>query len=433
MADTTTRRQFLRQTAVTATALSAALPARGGYQPSAPSGLRLGLIGCGGRGAGAVASALRVDPEARLIAVADAFEDRIAPRLRALVRQFGDRAAVPPERRFSGFDGYRGVLDSKVDVVILAAPPHFRPQHIRAALEAGVHVFAEKPMAVDAPGYRSLLASAELAEQKNLCLVSGFELRFSPAAQEAISLIREGAIGDVLTAQGTYNIGYLWHRGRRPGWTEMEYQMRNWYYFTWLSGDHLVEQTVHLIDLLCWVAGDVPPTRAWGYGGRAQRTDPKWGDIFDHHAVVYDFEGGMRGYAFTRQQMNCYNEVSFRVIGSKGRVDLVKWGGFRFSGAVERELPVPKEHPELRAFREMFAAVKGGSSINHGRLFALSTMAAILGRMATHSGQLIHWQDAVRSERKLAPDRYVWDADPPVLPRSDGSYPHAVPGFTSVL
>ena len=141
----------------------------------------------------------------------------------------------------------------------------------------------------------------------------------------------------------------------------------------------------------------------------------------------------MRGYAFTRQQMNCYNEVSFRVIGSKGRVDLVKWGGFRFSGAVERELPVPKEHPELRTFREMFAAVKAGTSINHGRLFALSTMAAILGRMATHSGQLIQWQDAVRSERKLAPDRYAWDADPPVLPRSDGSYPHAVPGFTSVL
>lgn len=433
MASTATRRQFLRDGARAATVLSMALPARGGYHSSGTGGLRLGLIGCGGRGAGAVASALRVDPTAQLVAVADAFQDRIPPRLRALERQFGNRASVPPERRFSGFEGYRGVLDSDVDVVILAAPPHFRPRHIRAALEAGVHVFAEKPMAVDAPGYRSLLDSARLADQKNLCLVSGFELRFSPAAQEAIARLHDGAIGQILTAQGTYNIGYLWHRGRRPGWTEMEHQMRNWYYFTWLSGDHIVEQTVHLVDLLCWVAGDKPPVQAWGYGGRAQRTAPKWGDIFDHHAVVYDFADGLRGYAFTRQQLNCYNEVSFRVIGSKGRLDLVKWGGFRFSGAIDRELPVPKEHPELITFREMFAAVRGGTSINHGRLFALSTMAAILGRMATHSGKLIRWEDAIRSDRKLAPERYAWDADPPVKPRPDGSYPHAVPGFTDVL
>ena len=428
-----TRRQFLRHAAATGTTLSLALPATGGYHAAGSDALKIGLIGCGGRGAGAVASALRVDPTARLVAVADAFADRIEPRLRALERQFGERAAVARNRRFAGFDAYRGVLDSGVDLVILAAPPHFRPAHVRAALEAGVHVFAEKPMAVDAPGYRSLLESAELADRKGLCLVSGFELRFSPAAQEAFGMVREGAIGELLSAQGTYNIGYLWHRGRRPQWTEMEYQMRNWYYFTWLSGDHLVEQTVHLVDLLCWVAGDRPPRQAWGYGGRAQRTDPKWGDIFDHHAVVYDFDPPLRGYAFTRQQMNCYNEVSFRVSGSKGRLELVKWGGFRFSGAVTRELPVPREHPELRTFRQMFQAIRAGTVINDGRRFALSTMVAIMGRMATHSGQLVRWEDAVRSSLKLAPERYAWDAAPPVLPRPDGSYPHPVPGFTRAV
>jgi len=395
--------------------------------------IRLGLIGCGGRGAGAVASALRADPNVQLTAVADAFADRIGARLNALKQQFGERADVPRSRHFAGFDAYEKVLDSGVDLVILASPPHFRPIHLRAAIEAGVHVFAEKPMAVDAPGYRSLLETSALANKKGLCVASGFELRYSPPVRQAMEMIHDGAIGDVRAVFATYNIGYLWHRGRRPEWTEMEYQVRNWYYFTWLSGDHIVEQCVHLIDLMTWVAGDRPPATAWGYGGRAQRTEPKWGDIFDHHAVVYDFPNGLRASVMTRQQLNCFNQVSFRIVGAKGDAELIRWGGFRFRGAITRELRTPSEHPELSTFRRLFQAIRSGTMFNEIPQFALSTMVAIMGRMATHSGQLVDWPTATESQLRLAPNRYAWDADPPVLPRTDGSYPHAIPGFTQAF
>lgn len=423
---TPTRRTALKQAALLAVPFI--MPSR----PPKKSGetIHLGLIGCGGRGAGAVASALRTDPQVRLVAAADAFADRIDPRLDALARQFGERATVPRARRFAGFDAYEKLLDSGVDLVILAEPPHFRPIHLNAAVKAGVHVFAEKPMAVDAPGYRSLLDSGEEAARKGLCIASGFELRYADSVRRAMKMIHEGAIGTPKAIYAAYNIGYLWHRGRRPEWTEMEYQVRNWYYFTWLSGDHIVEQCVHLIDLMTWAAGDRAPDRAWGYGGRAQRVEPKWGDIFDHHAVLYEYADGLRATVMTRQQLNCYNEVSFRISGTKGDAELIRWGGVRFSGSTSLELPAPQEHPEIATFRRLFHAIRTGEPFNETEQFALSTMVAIMGRMATHSGQLVTWEQASQSELRLAPRRYAWDAQPPVLPRSDGSYPHAIPGFT---
>ena len=288
-----TRREFLASSAAVAGAGVAGSLAISRSAHAAGSGvLKIGLVGCGGRGTGAVASALTVNPNAKLTAMADAFGDRMERPRRTLERRFGDQAAVDEDHCFSGFDCHEKLIESGVDVVILGEPPHFRPQHIEACVDAGVHVFAEKPMAVDVPGVRRVLAAGEKAREKNISFVSGFETRYGDTAREAVKRVRDGAIGDIVAIQGTYNTGFLWHRGRQPEWTEMEFQMRNWYYFTWLSGDHIVEQHVHFMDVVGWIMQEQPPVDAWGYGGRQVRTDPRFGDIFDHHAVVFEYPGG---------------------------------------------------------------------------------------------------------------------------------------------
>ncbi len=401
--------------------------------------LKIGLIGCGGRGGGAAANALQADPNTKLVAMADAFGDRINVTRKALKAKqaIGGRVAVDDDHCFAGFDGHRKLIESGVDVAILAEPPHFRPMHIEACVEGGVHLMAEKPMAVDAPGVRRVLAAGQKARQKNLSFVSGFESRYSSELREAVARVHDGAIGDIVALRGTYNVGFLWHRGRRPEWTEMQFQMRNWYYFTWLSGDHIVEQHVHFMDRASWIMQDQPPLSAWGFGGRSVRTDSKWGDIFDHHAVQFEYAGGVPMYTFTRQQSGCYNEVSDLVMGTKGRLVKGPYGGRRSGLRIEGEVnwsPQGKSgNSEVSCFEEMFAGIRAGRPINDGATMGQSTMVAILGRMATHSGQKVTWDEAIKSDRVLAPKSYAWDADPPVLPRPDGSYPHPIPGATEVL
>jgi predicted dehydrogenase len=382
-----------------------------------------------------VVSALSVAPDAKLTAMSDAFRDRIEGARDRLKARVGEQVAVDDDHCFSGFDGHRRLLESGVDVAILAEPPHFRPIHAEACVEAGVHAFLEKPMAVDAPGVRRILAAGEKARQKKLSFVSGFETRYSNAAREAVRRVHEGAIGDVVTLQMTYNTGPLWHRGRDADWSEMQFQMRNWYYFTWLSGDHIVEQHVHLADFTGWVMREQPPLHAWGYGGRQVRVDAKFGDIFDHHAVVYEYPGGARLYAFCRQQGNCYNETSKLVLGTKGRLRPGRGGrgAYVIEGDTNWTAPKDPGHPELTTFREMFAAIRSGEPINDSVAMARSTMLAILGRMATHSGKKITWDEALQSDRVLAPASYEWNADPPVLPGPDGKYPQPIPGKTKVL
>jgi predicted dehydrogenase len=427
-----TRREFLATS--TAAAAATGLAVGRGAHAAGSDALKVGLIGCGGRGAGAVASALTVDPSARLTAMADAFDDRMETSRSALKKKLGDQIAVADDHCFSGFDGHEKLLASGVDLAILAEPPHFRPRHIEACIDAGVHVFAEKPMAVDAPGVRRVLAAGEKARQKNLSFISGFETRYSPAAREAVARVHDGAIGELVAIQGHYNVGFLWHRGRQPDWTEMEYQMRNWYYFTWLSGDHIVEQHVHFMDLMSWLMQEQRPEDAWGYGGRSVRTEPKWGDIFDHHAVVFQYPGNVRAYTFTRQQTGCWNEVSFVIMGTKGRLLSDRgWGGYAIEGETNWRAEKSTTHPEITCFEEAISALRAGKPINDCQTMAGSTMVAILGRMATHSGQLVTWDAAANSSRVLAPARYAWDADPPVLPNPDGSYPHPIPGATEVL
>jgi len=425
------RRQFLRSSAAAAslTALTAGIGTK--VYAAGTDQMKIGLIGCGGRGLGAVVSALTVNREAKLTAMAEAFGDRLQRGRQNLRQRMGDQIAVDDDHCFTGFDGYRKLLRSGVDVAILASPPHFRPIHAEACIDAGVHVFAEKPMAVDAPGVRRILAAGEKARQKNLSFVSGFETRYCDNAREAMKRLHGGAIGKILSIEGIYNIGHLWHRGRQPDWTEMQFQMRNWYYFTWLSGDHIVEQHVHQMDLTGWVMQEEPPLHAWGMGGRQVRTEPKWGDIFDHHAVVYEYADGARLYAFCRQQPNCYGKVSFRVQGSQGR--MTGWGRYIIEGQASWDSGRQRAHPEINTFQEMFAAMRAGKPINDSAAMARSTMLAILGRMATHSGQLIKWDEAFASKKVLAPERYAWDATPPVVPGPDGKYPIPIPGVTKVL
>lgn len=427
------RRQFLGRTAGAAVVGSLAL-ARSAHAAGSDA-IRIGLVGCGGRGSGAVVSALNVNPAAKLTAMADAFSDRIELARASLRRRLGDRAEVADSHCYAGFDAYKQLLASGVDMVILAEAPHFRPQHLQACVDAGVHVFSEKPMAVDAPGVRRVLAAGEKARAQNTSFVSGFETRYGDTAREAIQRLRDGAIGDVVTIEGRYNTGFLWHRGHEPEWTEMEYQMRNWYYFTWLSGDHNVEQHVHFMDVVGWIMNEQPPKTAWGYGGRSVRTESKWGNIFDHHAVVYEYEGGPQVYALTRQQTGCYNEVSYMVTGTKGRLTKGRngWGSFRIEGETNWEGDKPKEHPELNTFREMFAGMAEGRPINDSLSMARSTMLAVMGRMATYSGQLVTWDECYNSDLVLAPARYAWDAEPPAVPDENGVYPHAIPGQTKAL
>jgi predicted dehydrogenase len=372
---------------------------------------------------------LRIEPAAELVAMADAFVDRTTGRRDALRAQLGERIAVDDDHCFGGLDAYQQLLDSGVDVAILAEAPHFRPIHLAACVDAGVHVFAEKPMAVDAPGVRKVLEAGQQAKRKNLSFVSGFETRYSPSSREVVKRIQDGMIGDITTIHTTYNTGPLWHRGRKPEWTEMEFQLRNWYYFTWLSGDHLVEQHVHYNDLVCWIMGERPPLHAWGYGGRAERTQSKYGDIFDHHAVVYDYADGVRYFAFTRQQRGCYNENSKVVFGTKGK--MVSQRGWSMQDADGNKLWEPDQdprHPELNCFEEMFAAMRAGTPINNSLTMAHSTMNAILGRMATHSGKLVSWDQAISSDVLLAPKEYTMDAQPPVVPDANGNYPVPIPG-----
>jgi predicted dehydrogenase len=397
--------------------------------------IRIGLVGCGGRGSGAVVSALSVNPNAKLTAMAEAFDDRLQIARKSLKRRGKDQVAVDDDHCFTGFDGYKRLLESGVDVAILAAAPHFRPIHAQACVDAGVHVFAEKPMAVDTPGVHRILAAGREARRKNLSFVSGFETRYGDNSREAVKRLHAGAVGKILSMEGTFCTGHLWHRGRESDWTEMEYQMRNWYYFTWLSGDHIVEQHVHFMDLVGWIMHEQPPLHAWGLGGRQVRVGPKYGDIFDHHAVIYEYADGTRVYAFSRQQPKCFNDVSYMVQGTKGRMTKGSgaWGRFIIEAEQTWDSGKKREHSELNTFREMFAGMRSGKPINDSVAMARSTMLAILGRMATHSGQKVTWEEAFRSKKVLAPKRYAWDATPPVLPGPGGKYPHPMPGQTSVL
>lgn len=389
--------------------------------------LRVGLIGCGGRGSGAASQALRADKNVRLVALGDVFEDRLQMSLKSLqtLEDIRDKIDVPKERQFVGFDAYRQVIDSGVDVVLLATPPHFRPLHLKAAIDAGKHVFAEKPIAVDAPGVRSVLETCRQAKEKRLSVVSGLCLRYSKGIGETIARIHDGQIGEVRALQANDYRGPIWVKPRQPDWTDMHWQMRNWYYFTWLSGDFNVEQHVHFLDVCAWVMQDKYPTSALGLGGRQVRTGPEYGNIYDHFSITYTYDGGVPLLSNTRQMANCKGELSAFVVGSSGTALISeRKNGLVIDGPKGRWVYRSQEPEDAYQTEHdaLFASIRRGEPINNGDYMCRSTLLAIQGRMSAYTGQQISWNDALNSTEVLSPPKYEWGplATPPV----------AIPGVT---
>ncbi len=388
--------------------------------PAPSDTLRIGLIGCGNRGSGAALNALKADKNVKLVAVGDAFEDRLTTTIERLQKneELTGKVDVPAERRFVGFDAYKSVLDAGVDVVLLATPPHFRPLHIKAAVDAGKHVFAEKPVAVDAPGVRAVLAAAQEAKAKNLAMCSGLCLRYDQKHRETVNRLHGGMIGDVQMVQTTDFRGPIWVKPRKPEWTDMEWQMRNWYYFTWLSGDFNVEQHVHILDTCAWIMKGEYPIRAHGVGGRQVRSAPEFGQIYDHHTVVYEYADGRRVTSLNRQMAGCHNETTIHVAGTKGMALIAGKNASITVGKKKWEAPEAEDANMYQAEHDdLFASIRKGKPINHGDYMAKSTLMGIMGRMATYTGQAITWDKAMASTEDLSPPTYDWTAKlmvPPV-------------------
>jgi len=425
-----TRRDFLKTGATAAGgALAATLPLGSCVHAAGSDVLRVGLIGCGSRGTGAATQALKVDQNVQLVAMGDAFSDRLEKSLDTLKQDthVADKVDVKPDRRFVGFDAYQHVLASGVDVVLLCTPPHFRPAHLKAAVEAGKHIFAEKPVAVDAPGVRSVLASCELAKKKNLCLVSGLCLRYDLGFRETVRRLHEGAVGDIRVLQANDLRGSNWGKPRQPEWSDMQWQMRNWYNFTWLSGDFNVEQHVHFLDVCAWVMKDQYPIRAVGMGGRQVRSGPEFGHIYDHFAVVYEYANGTKLFSNCRQQPGCAKDMSAHVMGTKGRAELSEHRkGLAIRTSSDWYYTGPTNDMYQTEHDELFASIRSGKPIHNGDYMTKSTLLAIMGRMAAYTGQQITWDMALNSKEDLSPPAYDWNiklATPPV----------AMPGKTTFL
>ncbi len=403
----TTRRRFLA--ASTAAAALAPHIALGQNTPTANAILRIGLVGCGGRGTGAATQALKADRNVRLVAMADVFRDRLDASLNRLRdnRDIVDKIDVADARKFAGFDAYQRLIDCGVDVVLLCTPPGFRPLHMQAAVTANKHIFAEKPIAVDAPGVRRVERICEEARRKSLSVVSGLCLRFSNHYKEMMRRLHAGAIGAIVALQANDLRGRIWMFPRQPDWTDMEWQMRNWYYFTWLSGDFNVEQHVHNLDVCAWAMRGQYPVKAVALGGRQVRTGPEFGHIYDHFSVVYEYESGLKLFSNCRQQERCAGDMTVHAMGSQGRAEIS-----------ERRMVITGPNNWLEQGRdndfyqtehdELFASIRAGRPINNGAYMCKSTLMAILGRMAAYTGRVITWDQAYNSREDLSPPRYEW-------------------------
>ncbi len=399
--------------------------------------LKVGLIGCGGRGTGAAGQALQADKNVKLVAMADAFEDRLKDSLTSLLKKksVAAKVDVKPDAKFVGFDGYKHVIE-RCDVVLLCTPPQFRPLHLKAAVDAGKHVFAEKPVAVDSPGVRSVLESCAQAKKKGLSVVSGLCLRYDDGFKQTVSRIHDGAIGEIVTLFANDYRGGRWEKRRQPDWSDMTYHMRNWYNFTWLSGDFNVEQHVHFLDVCAWVMGNTYPTKVIGMGGRAVLKGPEYGNIYDHFSVVYEYANGARLVSNTRQHPRTKGDMSARAIGTKGnslisertngltiKSDKIDWV---FKGPFNQMYQ--SEHDEL------FASIRNNKPVNNGEYMSYSTLLAIMARMAAYTGQEITWKMAMESKEDLLKAALgVTNRDP--MPEYDWKTklihpPVSVPGVT---
>jgi myo-inositol 2-dehydrogenase / D-chiro-inositol 1-dehydrogenase len=391
--------------------------------------LRIGVVGCGGRGSGATFDALQADPNTKIVALGDVFPDRIDSAynnmlLEAEQKGWRERLDVPPERRFSGFDCHEKVTDA-CDVVLFASTPHFRPAQVEYAVKAGKHMFVEKPVATDAPGLRRIWQACNDAKDKNIAVVTGLCYRYDPAKQATIARIREGLIGRIHAVECSYDTGALWYREVSEDASDMERQLRNWLYYTWASGDHVAEQAIHNLDKMIWAMDDVPPLKVKAQGGRIVRRDPKFGNVFDHFSAVYTFPNDVKGFFSCRQWEGAHRDVSDHVYGSKGiartqshyveNLDGEKVWRYRAEEGVEQNM----YHAEHNA---MFASIRAKKPIHDGDIMCNATLLALMCRMSAYTGQEISWNQALESKEDLAPKSYEFGPNP--------VQPVAQPGIT---
>jgi len=415
-----TRRDFVKTAA--AASFAATIPGSLGLFAAGSDAIKIGLIGSGGRGTGAALDCLKAAAGVEVVAIGDLVADRVQSSLARLKKEFPDRVKVPLDRQFTGFDNYLKVCACPdVNLIVTAAPPGFRPLHLKAAIDAGKHVFMEKPVAVDPMGVRSVIASSDLARQKNLAIVAGTQRRHQRSYLEMMKRIQDGQIGDIVAAQCYWNMGDLWVKERLPNMTEMEWQCRNWLYFSWLSGDHIVEQHVHNIDVVNWAMGTMPKT-VMGMGGRQVRVAPQFGNVFDHFFVEYEYPNGVRVASACRQTKGCAERVEERIVGTKG----VAWGSGKITGEKPWTFSGEELNPYVLEHVDLVASIRNGTPLNEGRQIAESTMCAIIGRMSAYTGRLISWEWAMNTSKlDLSAARYEFGPNPVDAP--------AIPGVTELV
>jgi predicted dehydrogenase len=422
----TSRRDFLKNTggAVAAAHLTA------GYVGGSDT-IRIGVIGCGGRGTAASLNAMRADPGIRLVAMGDLLADRAQEARNSLKVQRPEQVTVDNDHCFGGFDAYKHVIES-ADVVLIANAAKFHPLHMKAAIEAGKHVFVEKPHAIDPAGVKMVRAACDLARHKRLSVVSGLQSRYHPGYRETVQRIHDGAIGRIVAIEENFLRAPYVLYPRRPGLTEVEWQGSNQYHFHWLSGDDVPQSLVHNLDRASWALGDMAPLKAHGMGGRSTLRGEIYGSVFDHHAVVYEFANYVRVYAYCRTIPGCYNEVSSILLGTKGSCNILQ---MRIGGETKWAYEGPKADPYDQEHVELFKAIRAGTPINNGDYMARSTLIGIMGQISCYTGKEVTWEEISNSDFYFPPkpEDVRADMEPPVKPDADGTYPVFVPGVTKLL
>ena len=433
------RRAFVKQSGLLSTGIIAApMMSQANYFSGADDVIKIALIGCGGRGTGAALQALQSKQRVKLVAMADAFRDRLDSCYKNITSEdlsdAGTKGSVkamvdvPEDRKFVGFDAYLKAIPL-ADVVILATPPGFRPIHFEEAVNQGKHIFMEKPVATDPEGVKKVLAAAAVAKTKKLNVVVGLQRHYQNSYRELFK--RKDLIGDITSAQAWWNNDGVWVNPRKPEQTEMEYQMRNWYYFNWLCGDHITEQHIHNIDVINWFKGSYP-VKAQGFGGREVRKGKDHGEIFDHHFVEFHYADGSILNSQCRHIPKTSAKVDELIMGTKGKIFCGAANIRDHKGTILYQFDKKQENdPYQNEHVELFAAIaKGEYKFADAENGAKSTMTSILGRMATYSGQVVEWDKALNSGLNLQPEKYAWDAMPKTLPDENGKYKIAVPGVT---
>ncbi|KAA5540961.1 Gfo/Idh/MocA family oxidoreductase [Roseiconus nitratireducens] len=424
------RRNFLKSTTAAAAGATLTSTIARTAHAAGDDEIKFALIGCGGRGQGASQNIFNTKGNTKLVAVADAFDGKASSAIQNLSRRNEGKVDVPADRKFVGLDAYKKIMDVDCDLVIIATPPGFKPQQFEAAVNAGKHIFMEKPVASDAPGVRRVLKSVEESKQKNLMVGIGLQRRHEAQYLETVGRIHDGAIGDLITLRVYWNGGGIWYRNRTPDQTEMGFQCNNWYHFNWLSGDQICEQHIHNLDVGCWLKGEYP-VECNGMGGRGQRLD---GDatksqIFDHTFCEYTFADGSKMYSQGRHLKGGWNQVAEYAHGTKGTADV---SGARIN-ANDSEWSFDRskrQQGHQQEQHDLIEALMRGEIYNEGEYGALSTFTAILGREACYSGKVIRWDELMENGKNLSPgiDEYTLQTPPPVVPGPDGKYPVPVPG-----